>query len=333
MAMLAVLKQLTNLFVLGGDYLLYNRTYKLNVWGCVALMLLAAICGAATDLVFDALGYLWQIINCMFTAGYALYMRGAMDRVAKHTSDGKKLGEFSMVRLFPEAACSCPGRPPLAARCSLQVFYNNLLSLPFLLLIMAATGEAQTVWQEPDLHNTTFLLVAGFSGLIGFAVRWGWVYSGGRRTVAVILMCTTLFAPLRRLLQLCLPLLPEQHDAQHLFAGWQLEQGAAGHHWPAGLQRALDAAKHGVHTGRNVGGGSVCSGQEQELGLHASGNVGLRYYCHVINHSASPRMASWEKCWWRRRRHARSTPAARWYTGITLVACTSTILEPHPPAC
>ncbi|EFN57445.1 hypothetical protein CHLNCDRAFT_20838 [Chlorella variabilis] len=146
--MVTVLKQLTNLFVLGGDYLLYNRTYKLNVWGCVALMLLAAICGAATDLVFDALGYLWQIINCMFTAGYALYMRGAMDRVAKHTSDGKKLGEFSMV------------------------FYNNLLSLPFLLLIMAATGEAQTVWQEPDLHNTTFLLVAGFSGLIGFAVSF-----------------------------------------------------------------------------------------------------------------------------------------------------------------
>lgn len=30
-------------------------------------------------------------------AGYSLYMRGAMDRVAQHTSDGKKLGEFSMV--------------------------------------------------------------------------------------------------------------------------------------------------------------------------------------------------------------------------------------------
>lgn len=38
-----------------------------------------------------------QIINCLFTAAYSLYMRGAMDRVAQHTSDGKKLGEFSMV--------------------------------------------------------------------------------------------------------------------------------------------------------------------------------------------------------------------------------------------
>jgi len=40
---------------------------------------------------------LLQIINCLFTAAYSLYMRGAMDRVAQHTSDGKKLSEFSMV--------------------------------------------------------------------------------------------------------------------------------------------------------------------------------------------------------------------------------------------
>ena len=93
----AVLKNLTNIFTLAGDYALYGRSYNLNVWGCVALMLLSAVCGAATDLAFDARGYFWQIVNCMFTAAYSLYMRGAMDRVAQHTSDGKKLGEFSMV--------------------------------------------------------------------------------------------------------------------------------------------------------------------------------------------------------------------------------------------
>ncbi|EFN52092.1 hypothetical protein CHLNCDRAFT_32701 [Chlorella variabilis] len=146
--MVTVLKNLTNLFTLGGDYILHGRTYKLNVWGCVALMLLSAICGAATDLAFNAAGYFWQIMNCLFTAAYSLYMRAAMDRVAQHTSDGKRLGEFSMV------------------------FYNNLLSLPCCLVLMALTGELHGVWQEPDLHNTTFLLVAGFSGLIGFAISF-----------------------------------------------------------------------------------------------------------------------------------------------------------------
>lgn len=51
------------------------------------------------------------------------------------------------------------------------MFYNNLLSLPFILLMMAVTGEVHSVWQEPDLFNPTFLLVAGFSGLIGFGIR------------------------------------------------------------------------------------------------------------------------------------------------------------------
>ena len=41
-----------------------------NVWACVALMLVSAVCGAATDLSFSAAGYFWQIANCLFTAAY-----------------------------------------------------------------------------------------------------------------------------------------------------------------------------------------------------------------------------------------------------------------------
>ena len=94
----AVLKNLTSIFVMAGDWYFYGRTYNLAVWGCVGLMLLSAICGGITDLSFDAKGYFWQIVNCGFTAAYSLYLRGAMDRVAEYTSTGKKLDEFSMVR-------------------------------------------------------------------------------------------------------------------------------------------------------------------------------------------------------------------------------------------
>lgn len=51
------------------------------VWGTLALMTLSAVCGAATDLSFNMKGYLWQIVNCAFTAGYSLTLRGAMDKV------------------------------------------------------------------------------------------------------------------------------------------------------------------------------------------------------------------------------------------------------------
>ena len=168
-----MLKNLTNLLVLAGDWFLYRRSYRANVWGCVGLMMVSALLAAATDLTFNAAGYLWQVgagqslcqifeglwggaafhaagyawlaacakspgclpaddrftagtplhlhgstsplppclpaphlqaVNNCFTAGYTLYLRGAMDRAARHTSDGQRLGEFSMVGAGPGGA-------------------------------------------------------------------------------------------------------------------------------------------------------------------------------------------------------------------------------------
>ena len=82
------------------------------MWGTLALMGVSALCASATDLAFDLQGYLWQLVNCLFTAGYSLYLRGVMDRVVTLTVNKTKLDEFSMV------------------------FYNNLLSLPLILLLM-----------------------------------------------------------------------------------------------------------------------------------------------------------------------------------------------------
>lgn len=147
-AMVTVLKNITNIFTIGGDYYFYGRVYNMGVWACMALMILSALCGAATDLAFDIRGYFWQLANCGFTAAYSLYLRGAMDRVAAHTVSGKKLDEFSMV------------------------FYNNLLSLPLIGLLMAGSGELTTVWSEPDLVNPSFLSVALLSGLLGFGISF-----------------------------------------------------------------------------------------------------------------------------------------------------------------
>ncbi|PSC75907.1 GDP-mannose transporter GONST1-like [Micractinium conductrix] len=152
-AMVQVLKNLSNLFTLCGDYYFFGRTYKANVWACVALMMLSAICGGITDLSFDATGYCWQIVNCVFNSSFQLYLRGAMDRVSTHTTNGEKLSGLSMV------------------------FYNNLLSLPFLAAMILITGkswgcEGRSVWAEPDLNNHVFLSVAALSGFIGFGLSF-----------------------------------------------------------------------------------------------------------------------------------------------------------------
>lgn len=57
------------------------QTYGAAVWSTLALMGISAVCASATDLAFDLNGYLWQLVNCLFTAGYSLYLRGVMDKV------------------------------------------------------------------------------------------------------------------------------------------------------------------------------------------------------------------------------------------------------------
>lgn len=79
--MATVLKNVTNLFTIIGDWWLYGRVYNAGVWVALLLMTLSAICGAATDLAFSASGYTWQMVNCLFTAAYSLYLRGVMDKV------------------------------------------------------------------------------------------------------------------------------------------------------------------------------------------------------------------------------------------------------------
>ena len=61
----------------------------------------------------------------------------------------------------------------LCPTCSLclQVYYNNLLSLPLILILMVGNGEVFSVWSEPDLGNPSFLMVAALSGIIGFGIR------------------------------------------------------------------------------------------------------------------------------------------------------------------
>ncbi|KAL0031731.1 hypothetical protein WJX79_003715 [Trebouxia sp. C0005] len=116
--MSTVLKNLTNLFVIGGDYFFYGKSYGSAVWLTLALMMTSAVCGAATDLAFNLTGYLWQLVNCFFTAAYSLYLRGVMDRLVSMTVNKTRLDEFSMV------------------------FYNNLLSLPLLLVLIWQAGIA-----------------------------------------------------------------------------------------------------------------------------------------------------------------------------------------------
>lgn len=145
-AMVTVLKNLTNFLVIFGDMAFFGKTYSRPVWFTLFLMLLSAVCGAYTDLEFDVRGYTWQFVNNFFTAGYSLALRHTITRMNALTARKGGMDEFSMV------------------------FYNNLLSIPLIFVLLVGTGELTSVLQEPALQQLGFQIAAGVSALIGFFI-------------------------------------------------------------------------------------------------------------------------------------------------------------------
>lgn len=143
-AMITVLKNLTNFLVIFGDLYFFNKRYSMGVWATLFLMLASALCSAATDLAFDAHGYAWQMVNNVFTAAYSLMLRWVITQmnIITHRSGGTD--ELGMV------------------------VYNNLLSIPMIFVLIFVTGEAWRLDKEVALTHWGFQLAAVTSAVIGF---------------------------------------------------------------------------------------------------------------------------------------------------------------------
>jgi GDP-mannose transporter len=73
--MSTVLKNMVNLMVVTSEFFLYGRVYNRFIWATMGLMVLSAVCGAFTDLSFNASGYFWQMVNSAFTTAYMLMIK------------------------------------------------------------------------------------------------------------------------------------------------------------------------------------------------------------------------------------------------------------------
>ncbi|XP_024926243.3 GDP-mannose transporter GONST2 isoform X1 [Ziziphus jujuba] len=146
-AMVTILKNVTNILTALGELYMFRKHQNQKVWTAMFLMIISAISGGITDLSFDAVGYSWQIINCVLTATYSLTLRRVMDEAKKQTKSGS-LNEFSMVLL------------------------NNLLSLPFAIFLILLFGEWEYVVNVDVAKLPMFWVVATASGLLGLAISF-----------------------------------------------------------------------------------------------------------------------------------------------------------------
>eukprot|EP00850_Spirogloea_muscicola_P014477 SM000104S09347 [mRNA] locus=s104:256169:264320:+ [translate_table: standard] len=146
-AMVTILKNTTNIMTAVGEMYLFNKRHSTQVWLSLSLMIVSALFGGITDLSFHPVGYGWQLLNCLFTAAYALTLRRVMD-TAKVTTKSGTLGEMSMVLL------------------------NNSLSLPLGAALMLAFGEVQYVYQSPLTKQGAFWFATTLSGLLGLFISF-----------------------------------------------------------------------------------------------------------------------------------------------------------------
>ncbi|KAI9109172.1 hypothetical protein K1719_019795 [Acacia pycnantha] len=146
-AMVTVLKNVTNIITAIGELYLFQKGQNPKVWTALFLMIISAISGGITDLSFDAVGYAWQIINCILTASYSLTLRWVMDEAKKSTKSGS-LNEVSMVLL------------------------NNLLSLPFAIILIFLLGEWDYVIHVEVIKLPMFWVFATASGLLGLSISF-----------------------------------------------------------------------------------------------------------------------------------------------------------------
>ncbi|KAF8411702.1 hypothetical protein HHK36_004260 [Tetracentron sinense] len=146
-AMVTVLKNVTNVITALGEMYLFKKHHDSRVWTALFLMIISAISGGITDLSFHAVGYTWQVINCFLTASYSLTLRRVMDTAKQVTKSGN-LNEFSMVLL------------------------NNILSLPLGVLLIFVFNEVDYLSKTPLLILPTFWLVMTLSGFLGLAISF-----------------------------------------------------------------------------------------------------------------------------------------------------------------
>ncbi|XP_074566822.1 GDP-mannose transporter GONST1-like [Curcuma longa] len=146
-AMVTILKNVTNVITALGETYIFMKHHDKKVWTALCLMIVSAISGGMTDLSFHAVGYSWQIANCFLTAAYSLTLRWVMESAKQVTKSGN-LNEFSMVLL------------------------NNTLSLPLGIVLMFAFQEVQYLYETPLLRMPMFWLVITLSGILGLAISF-----------------------------------------------------------------------------------------------------------------------------------------------------------------
>ena len=134
--MFTALRRTTILLVLLGEYLALSRLPSRSTVIATVIMTVGAIIAAVKDLTYDPVSYMLVALTNISTAGYTV----AIARVKKTTN----LSVFGLL------------------------YYNTLITLPFLAAMVVTSSEFDAVQNYPYLFDPTFLFLFFSSAIMAF---------------------------------------------------------------------------------------------------------------------------------------------------------------------
>lgn len=137
--MVQTFKNLTNIVTVFGDWYFFGEIITPLSIIAIFIMTIGAVFAGLNDLQFSVVGYFWMAINCLSTAAYTLYMRYASRNI--------KIPRMGMI------------------------FYNNLLSVLFLLPLIFICGETPNL-ADPKIMSGEFVFMNTLAGLLGAGLNF-----------------------------------------------------------------------------------------------------------------------------------------------------------------
>ena len=139
-----VMRNLTSLFVAILEYTLLGKSIDTKAVGSLIGMILGAIIYAKHDLTFSIQGYIWLGVNIIATSMYQIYIKKIIDLPCL-----ENVGSIGMS------------------------YYNNIISLPLLLIVAWIAGEFEIFSSLFDLRyplETKTMVLILLSGSLGFVL-------------------------------------------------------------------------------------------------------------------------------------------------------------------
>nr|XP_031828277.1 UDP-sugar transporter UST74c [Nomia melanderi] len=141
--MFTALRRFSILMTMIAEYYILGAKARVPVQLSVYTMIVGAVVAALNDLAFNFEGYLFILLNDLFTAANGVYMKKKLE--------SKELGKYGLM------------------------YYNSLFMIVPAIAIACWTGDARSVLDFPHWNNAIFLLQFGLSCVMGFVLSYSMI--------------------------------------------------------------------------------------------------------------------------------------------------------------